>query len=243
MFLNIFLRKVTGGIGHDHILSHFSLLLSISMIVTAVLRVCPPFLQYFYTPVLPKPPFRFADTSSSTVIPNSVNSPWAIPLPAGSSQNLSLVAVVGHLDKDMCLIVGLVVIAVHDPDRIVKLKPIFEAQTAPGINLEYPAFFHPGTDPGGDLHWFHPAAVSPLPGSQSHSLLIRPWPVSEALLPPRPPGSGFSCPFRTYPESLPQTARGCPSKSGNSFHIDSPLFFIQTLRIFPLRGTACISIS
>ena len=60
--------------------------------------------------------------------------------------------VVGHLSKDMTLIVGVVEIAIDDSASIVQLETILETEAAAREQTEIPASVDLHADTGGDLH-------------------------------------------------------------------------------------------
>lgn len=57
-------------------------------------------------------------------------------------QNLTAIAIVGHLYKNMSFIVRVIIIAINYPNRIVHLQAVFKTQPGFGHNAQKPAVFH-----------------------------------------------------------------------------------------------------
>lgn len=57
-------------------------------------------------------------------------------------QNLTAIAIVGHLYKNMPFIVRVIIIAINYPNRIVHLQAVFKTQPGFGHNAQKPAVFH-----------------------------------------------------------------------------------------------------
>ncbi len=52
----------------------------------------------------------------------------------------------------MSFIIGMIIITVNNPYRIIELKAVLEAKPASGITAKHPVGFHPHTDSGRKLH-------------------------------------------------------------------------------------------